>query len=1150
MDNNDNKSGNELPINNSNERRNILLDTLIQATDLLLSADENDDFEFAVKKSIELIGHSHDADRVHIWRRDNINGEYLFIHMYMWISDYAESKALVPPGIMTPFVKMEQWDVMFHENKQISGAVSSLSPEESEYFSSFDVKSIIVVPIHINKQFWGLISVDDCQKERDFSDDEINVLQSVSLMIASLINKRSFSQILNDANERMMLMLDSSPLCAQIWSRDLSTIDCNEAGVKLYGFKDKQEYKDRFITSCSPEFQPDGQRSDAKAVALVEKAFNEGYCAFDWMHKMPDDDVLIPAEVTLVRAKYKDDDVVIGYTRDMREQHQLMEDIKLRDNMLKIVSEAERKAVTFSEYTSMLSNTLSEITKSPNIPAGDIKAAAEIIAKEGCNVLNVHRISIWSLSEAGDKLNNITCYERLTGKYSVRDDFDLLSRPYYTDLLNTERLITTNNVEESLILDDGYNPNLCAMLEAPVRIDGKLTGLVCADLDRCFEYPDKREWLSEEMNFVSSLADLMALAVSGYERRKARDDAEKASKAKSSFLANTSHEIRTPMNAILGITEIMMQSKTRSDEDKDDLSRIYSSGVMLLGIINDILDLSKIEADKFEITSSKYTMASLINDTTQLNMIRIGSKHIDFILDISDNVPFELIGDELRIKQILNNLLSNAFKYTETGTVSLSITTKQEPGSDHIFLIFNVSDTGSGMSPDQLDALFEEYSRFNNDLNENIEGVGLGLAITHRLVNLMNGEIDVSSEPGFGSVFTVCLPQQPFDDKVLSKEVIESLREFSYRNDLRSERRTLIRDLMPYGSVLVVDDFDSNLHVAQGILRMYGLQIDTSVSGHSAVNKIKNNNVYDVIFMDHMMPGMDGIEATKQIREHGYTGPIIALTANAIVGQAEMFLSNGFDGFLSKPIDIRKLTEILNKFVRDKQPKEVLNAVRYNSDSEDDGLEYLSDDVFASNNPVRNLLKNKKIDGLDISAGLERYNAGDHQYIGILRSYMASIRSAVNSVENVSENNLQDYKIVVHGIKGASLDIFAVPLGELFSDLETAANNNDFDFITQHNTAALAAARKMINDLNDLLSEADSLTEKPGRDRIDNDLLSSLYNACVIYDMDEIDNIILEINKFNYTYDNELADSLRESADIMNYSKMTEIISALERGIG
>jgi len=1126
-----------------------MFDALMSTTGLLLSADENDDFEHAVLKSMELIGSSLNADRVHIWQRNNIGNEFLLINIYMWISDLAKDKAVIPQGIMTPYKNMSEWEAAFENNKYIGGPITSLSEDEYSYFAPFDLKSVLLIPIHMEKQLWGLISVDDCEYERFFSDDEINLLQSISLMIASLVNKRAFSQLLNDANERMTLMLDSSPLCTQIWGNDLSTIDCNEAGVKLYGFKNKQEYKERFITSCSPEFQPDGQRSDVKAVALVRKAFEEGYCAFDWMHKMPDDEIMIPAEITLVRAKYKNDDVVIGYTRDLREHYKMIEDIKQRDNMLGVIRESERKAITASEYTSMLSNALSEITKSPNIPAGDIKAAAEIIAKEGCNVLKVHRISIWSLSNDENALQNITCYERSTGEHSVNENFDLTNRPKYSDLLNTERLIVASDIHESAVLDDGYNPNLCAMLEAPIRIDGKLAGMVCADLDRCYEFPEKREWMSEEMNFVSSLADLMALAISGYERRKAREDAEKANKAKSSFLANTSHEIRTPMNAILGITEIMMQKKSWSEEDKEDLERIHNSGVMLLGIINDILDLSKIEADKFEIMASKYAVASLINDTTQLNMIRIGSKHIDFIVEIDNQLPRELIGDELRIKQVLNNLLSNAFKYTESGTVALSITTETSPDEGNIFLVFSVRDTGCGMSEEQLDALFDEYSRFNQDHGDNIEGIGLGLAITHRLVHLMNGDIGVTSKPGIGSVFTVWLPQQKVDDILLSGDVIKNLQEFSYKSDIRYERRTEIRDKMPYGNVLVVDDFESNLRVAKGILKMFDLKIDTVESGYKAVDKVKSNNVYDIIFMDHMMPGIDGIETVKQIRDHGYDHPIIALTANAIVGQAEVFLNNGFDGFLSKPIDIRNLTCILNRFIRDKQPHEVLKAAKLNMDFPGERSDDLSNEALTENNDVLNKLRAGKIEGLNIPAGLERYHNDPNEYIAILRSFVSSVRSVLGTVETVDENNLYDYKIVVHGIKGAGFDIFAEHVGTIYKDLEQAADDNNIEFIKQKNPEAVESARKIISDIEEFLHDITGDTEKPDRDRIDSKVLLKLMEACSVYDMDNVDATMTEIETYSYTYDKKLVEELREYVDLMNYVKITEIISGLERNL-
>ena len=427
-------------------------------------------------------------------------------------------------------------------------------------------------------------------------------------------------------------------------------------------------------------------------------------------------------------------------------------------------------------------------------------------------------------------------------------------------------------------------------------------------------------WVDGSMVHFMSIMDVSQQKKQEELLEEALESANMASLAKSSFLANMSHEIRTPMNAILGVAEIQLQDESLPQTAKEALDKIYNSGDLLLSIINDILDLSKIEAGKFELAVAKYDVASLINDTVTLNMMRIGSKEIDFALSVGEDTPSALLGDELRIKQILNNLLSNAFKYTEKGQVKLSVSA-EDADHDSATLVFSVSDTGQGMTDEQIARLFDEYARFNEAANRATEGTGLGMSITQNLVKMMSGEIAVKSELNWGTVFTVRLPQTTVSAGILGHELAKSLENFQMNGLKQSKKAQIVFEPMTYGSVLIVDDVETNLYVARGLMSPYGLSIDTVLSGFDAIRRIESGKTYDVIFMDHMMPRMDGIETTNRIRSLGYLRPIVALTANAVVGQAEVFLLNGFDGFISKPIDPRRMNQTLNELIRDKHNK-------------------------------------------------------------------------------------------------------------------------------------------------------------------------------------------------------------------------------------
>ena len=396
--------------------------------------------------------------------------------------------------------------------------------------------------------------------------------------------------------------------------------------------------------------------------------------------------------------------------------------------------------------------------------------------------------------------------------------------------------------------------------------------------------------------------------------------AEEANRAKTSFLSTISHEIRTPLNAILGITEIHLMDNSIDPKLREDFEKIYASSDVLLSIINDILDLSKIEAGKLSIMERKYEIASFIGDTIQLNIFRLESKPIEFVLNVDKNTPTHALGDELRVKQILSNLLSNAFKYTESGKITLDIRMREmSECDDKLELEIRVEDTGLGMTKQQIEKLFEEFSRFN-ETESSPEGSGLGMSITQNLVSIMGGKLTVESEAGKGSVFTVTLPQGKIPEaERLGNEIVENLRQFRPVGS-RMKRVQINRELMPYGKVLVVDDVEINIYVVMGLLMPYGLQVDAASSGKEAIEKISEGHVYDVIFMDHMMPEMDGIAATKIMRGMGYTKPIVALSANAVEGQAKVFLDNGFDDFISKPIDVRSMNLILNRLIRDKHP--------------------------------------------------------------------------------------------------------------------------------------------------------------------------------------------------------------------------------------
>jgi signal transduction histidine kinase/CheY-like chemotaxis protein len=573
-----------------------------------------------------------------------------------------------------------------------------------------------------------------------------------------------------------------------------------------------------------------------------------------------------------------------------------------------------------------------------------------------------------------------------------------------------------------------------------------------------------------------------------------------ASRTKSEFLATMSHEIRTPLNAILGITQIQMQDEALPQNQATALEKINTSGNILLKIINDILDMSKIETGNLELNPAKYETPSLITDTVQINIVRIGSKPVKFLLAVDENLPVHLYGDDLRIKQILNNLLSNAIKYTDEGYVKLTLSHVSDGGN--VLLRFVVEDTGQGMRPEDRENLFTEYKRFDAKANRSKEGTGLGLAIAKKLTDMMNGTIHVESEPGKGSTFTVEIWQILADSKKIGPETAQKLNNFSFIEELNSVKYRITHELMPYGNVLVVDDVETNLYVAEGLMAPYKINVETAVNGFAALDKINSGKRYDIVFMDHMMPKMDGIETTKILRESGYTGTIVALTANALVGNDELFLQNGFDAFLAKPIDIRQLNHILNTFIRNRYPNE---AKKYRPEV------FVGQSVISPN---------------------------------VLRVFYNEAKKTVVTLrETLTNADITLFTITTHAMKSALANVGEQEASELAGKLEEAGLVNDLDFIREF-------TEPFIRQLEIIIQKYEPTEDSYSEDYLEdtaylNEQFESIKTACKTYDIITALAVLDELDK--KTWNLQTVKNLEKIRDELQLnSDFDEVVSIIE----
>ncbi|MCL1875899.1 MAG: ATP-binding protein [Synergistaceae bacterium] len=977
-------------VNEASDRaidQNIMLWRVNEIARILLSYDESLPFSKILHKSLELIGETTNQNSAYMWKDLCNNNELSCVKVYEWVEGMESERDYL--GLESiPYSRLPSIKKALDSEKCFNDYTENMSLSERKILEPRGIKALLVAPINLGDKRWGFIGVDNYKSKRLFSELEENFLLMSGFLLANSIQKRMDHAEMKEFEERMQIMLNATPLCCCFFDKNFNMLLCNDECVRLFELENQQEYIEKF-SELSPLYQPNSRLSTELAVEYMTKAYQEGTFKFEWMHQNLKGD-LIPTEIVLVRVKYKNDFMVAGYIRDLREVKAMLEEI--------------------------------------------------------------------------------------------------------------------HKVEE----------DLCT----------------------------------------------------------ARDEAIASSRTKSEFLAKMSHEIRTPMNAIVGMLELILREQISPAAKEYALTMKQASG-NLLSIINDILDLSKIESGKLEIVAEKYELSSLINDVINIVSMKLIDKPILFSVYVDSTLPNDLVGDELRIKQILINLLSNAVKYTEEGYISLEICGKFTD-KYKLSMIIDVSDTGMGIKEKDIANLFGDYAKFDITKNKGVEGTGLGLAITKKLCKAMDGEISIKSKYGEGSSFKVVLPQRFYDYReiavvknpeqhnvllyepreVYAKSIMSSLDNlgvryslarnlpefqevyerdkytfvfspsflfFSTQNimnkvskkhnvslpklvamsdygDAMNEPDILainmpvysiiianvlnettkpsygdgqvvsIRFVAPKAKILIVDDINTNLKVAKGLMSPYNMQIEVCESGIDAINLVKSDN-YDIVFMDHMMPVMDGIRATKIIRELKSCKnlPIIALTANAVVGVKEMFLSNGFSDFLPKPIEMSKLNEILEKWINDDKKEKY--SPRLNNDA----------------------IPGIQIEGIDVGAGLAKTGGGLENYIEILDVFMKDGPKKIAEIEeSLRINDIKTYAAHVHALKSALASIGANELSETAKALEHAGKSEDMGFIAKKNNRFVKGLNELLQKIGQSIKKEDKLSLKGSMpvDSIRSELLS------------------------------------------------------------
>ena len=577
---------------------------------------------------------------------------------------------------------------------------------------------------------------------------------------------------------------------------------------------------------------------------------------------------------------------------------------------------------------------------------------------------------------------------------------------------------------------------------------------VSEELSKIYEIRSERLATDEFSGQFVWLTDITGHYKTNKKLQELKDMADAANKAKSNFLANMSHEIRTPINTVLGMDEIIIREAT----EKPIIGyaeNIRDAGTTLLSLVNDLLDFSKIECGKMEILPVEYEIANVLSEIMNMIEIKVANKGLDFTPVVAEDIPYLLYGDDVRLRQIIINLLTNAVKYTKEGSVTLKVDWK-EAGDSSINLIISVTDTGIGIKEEDIDRLFVSFERIEERRNRNIEGTGLGLSITRQLLELMGSTLNVRSDYGVGSTFSFVLKQGIRDRKPIGK-----FREkYAYSREKHKKYRTTF--VAPNARILVVDDNAMNISVVEGLLKSTQIKVDKAYGGLEALD-LCAENFYDLILMDHMMPNIDGIETLHRLKETdgpNQDTPVIVLTANAVSGAKEMYEEEGFIDYMSKPIQGKPLEEKILEYL----PENRYVLVEYDK---------VEQDIFSKlwKAIANEIVAEYRFKNIDVPSAVESAEGSKETFRFLLQSFQDNApKNQKDIIASYEAEDYTNYTIYVHALKSTSKMIGALTLSEKARLLELAGKENKIDYIKDSHDEVMTLLEQVLEEINDYLT--------------------------------------------------------------------------------
>lgn len=914
--------------------------------------------------------------------------------------------------------------------------------------------------------------------------------------------------------EQAMLMLDSAPVCCSVFDEELNVIDCNWEAVKTFDLSGKKEYLLRFW-ELSPPQQLSGEASWVLTINYLNEAFQNGGAKFTWEHQTLAGE-RIPMDVTLVRHVHNGTTTVCAYSRDLREERRLASKVARIETIRAAMNQVADTLMSwrFGTFADRMHEAL------------HLAAAAT----------DMHRISIYENFTDGDgKLSFrrlyawasplvMPCYRvaQCTQGMTYEATF-----PNWLSTLEAGKSVAYN-MEDLTTIEEWKFLSRCgavSVMAVPISIKGQFWGVA-----RLVDCHRQREFLDGEIEVIEACVNLFAsaivenavlqeLAESNLELQIARENADQLANVKTQFLANMSHEIRTPMNAIVGMSRLLLEDTAPlTPKHQGYLADITKSAETLLTIINDLLDSSKLEAGKMELVPKHYNLNELIDSAVSSLGFVAKEKGVSFNINKFPDIPTVLYGDDVRLKQVLWNIIGNAIKFTSVGGVTLTVAWEATG-----YLRFGVTDTGLGIKQEDIPKLFDRFMQVNPQHTTHVKGTGLGLSICKHIIELMSGRINVTSVYGQGSTFNIIVPYIEGDAGLI--EVASASGQVIVASTAR---------------ILVVDDNEINLNVANGIFGSLGFNIDTADSGREAISKVQQSE-YDIVFMDHMMPEMNGVEATAHIRalgEHYTDLTIIALTANAVQGTRELFIAASMNDFISKPVDKKTLNDLLIKWL----PKDSYTLGMH--------VKKTSADDLARTAKLKATIENA-IPELDATLGVSRIDGDWDNYIKSLAIFRRHIPEFQRKFTiSLDEGRVSDFLIDVHGMKSALAGMGCKGISEQAATLEQAAQANDLEECNSHFPAFFAALTTFHERLVAFFTSPETQDEPTARESGSPELLRKqlavLQNALNDFDIDTASAALQRLLVLSFTTEtDEKLRTMKERLEDFDYDGAKSLIGEI-----